>query len=292
MAQDPRALLQKADKAASSAGGGFSLFGGKTEKYENAVELYTQAANAFRMQKAGKEAGQAFERAAAIQTNNLKEPDDAVNTLTEAYKSYRKDEPEDAARVLEQAIGHYTMKGNFRRAATHKQNLAELYEVELGDLKRAMEAYEMAAGWFENDNAEALANKLYLKLADISALEGDYYKSISNYERVAKSSINNNLMKWSVKEYLLKAGMCHLATADMVATNRALESYRDLDPAFTQTREHQLIVDLVEAVEEGDQEKYADKLFQYDQMSKLDKWKTTILLRVKEGIEEKGEDFS
>ena len=133
---------------------------------------------------------------------------------------------------------------------------------------------------------------MYLKLADISALEGDYYKSISNYERVSKSSINNNLMKWSVKEYLLKAGLSHLATADIVATNRALETYRDLDPSFTQTREHQLLVDLAEAVEEGDQEKFADKLFQFDQISKLDKWKTTILLRVKEGIEEKGEDFS
>lgn len=99
--------------------------------------------------------GQAFEKAASIQTSNLKEPDDAANTLTEAYKSYRKDDPEDAARVLEQAIGHYTMKGNFRRAATHKQNLAELYENDLGDLRRAMEAYELAATWFENDNAEA-----------------------------------------------------------------------------------------------------------------------------------------
>jgi alpha-soluble NSF attachment protein len=147
--------ISQADKAAQSAGGGFSLFGGKAEKYENAVELYTQAANAFRLQKAGKEAGQAFERAAAIQTNNLKEPDDAANTLTEAYKSYRKDAPEDAARVLEQAINHYTAKGNFRRAATHKQNLAELYEVDLGDQKRALEAYDTAAGWFETDGAEA-----------------------------------------------------------------------------------------------------------------------------------------
>ncbi len=109
---------------------------------------------------------------------------------------------------------------------------------------------------------------------------------------MAKTSINNNLMKWSVKEYLLKAGMCHLATADIVATNRALESYRDLDPSFAQTREHQLLVDLAAAVEQGDQEMFADKLFQYDQMSKLDKWKTTILLKVKESIEEKGEDFS
>ncbi len=78
----------------------------------------------------------------------------------------------------------------------------------------------------------------------------------------------------------------------MVATNRALESYRDLDPTFASTRERQLLVDLAEAVEQGDQEAFADKLFQFDQMSKLDKWKTTILLRVKNSIEEKGEDFS
>lgn len=103
----------------------------------------------------GKEAGLAFERAAAIQTKNLNEPDDAANSLTEAYKSYRKSDPEDAARVLQQAINHYTGKGNFRRAATQQQNLAELYEVEIGDEKRAAEAYETAAGWFESDHAEA-----------------------------------------------------------------------------------------------------------------------------------------
>jgi alpha-soluble NSF attachment protein len=194
--------------------------------------------------------------------------------------------------VLDQAISHYTLKGNFRRAATHKQNLAELYELEIGDMKRATEAYEIAAGWFENDNAEALANKLFLKVADLAALDGDYYKAIENYERVAKISISNNLMKWSVKEYLLKAGICHLATADVVGSQRALQGYRDLDPSFAQQREYQLLSDLQEAVEKGDQETFADKLFQYDQLSKLDKWKTTLLLRVKSQIEEKGEDFS
>ncbi|KAL8763061.1 MAG: hypothetical protein Q9194_007427 [Teloschistes cf. exilis] len=330
MAQDPRALLQKADKAAQSAGGGFSFFGGKTDKWESAVELYTQAANAFRMQKQGKEAGQAFERAASIQTSKLSEPDDAANTLTEAYKSYRKTDPEDAARVLSQAINHYTSKGNFRRAATNQQNLAEIYEIELGDNKRAVEAFDVAAGWYETDNAEALSNKLWLKVGDLSALEGDYQRGVECYEKVARSAVSNNLMKWSVKDYFLKAGICHLASGvspllfslsfppppshlpnpslppqqksgvpiltpwnqDNVATSRALDTYRDLDPTFPLTREHQLLSDLAEAVEQGDQEAFTDKLFQYDQLSKLDKWKTTLLLRVKEGIEEKGEDFS
>jgi len=137
-----------------------------------------------------------------------------------------------------------------------------------------------------------LANKLYLKVGDLAALEGDYYKAIENFEKVATSSVSNNLMKWSVKDYFLKSGLCLLAVGDMVAVNRAFEKYRDMDPTFASTREHQLLVDLAEAVDAGDQEAFADKLFQFDQMSKLDKWKTTILLRVKNAIEEKGEDFS
>ncbi|KGO46965.1 Tetratricopeptide-like helical [Penicillium expansum] len=300
MTQDPRVLLQKADKALSGASGGFSWFGGRAEKYESAADLYTQAANAFRVQKmseiprglANKEAGQAFEKAASIQTQSLNEPDDAANNLQEAFKVYRKTDPEDAARVLSSAIQHYVLRGNLRRAATQQQYLAELYEVELGDMKKALEAYEKAADWFEGDNAEALANKHYLKVADLAALESDYYKAITNYERISRSSINNHLMKWSVKDYLLKAGICHLATKDLVETNRALESYRELDPSFGSTREHQLLVDLTQAVEGGDQEGFADKLFQFDQLSKLDKWKTTLLLRIKNNIEEAEEDFS
>ncbi|PYI07646.1 vesicular-fusion protein sec17 [Aspergillus sclerotiicarbonarius CBS 121057] len=292
MAQDPRVLLQRADKALSSASGGFSFFGGKTEKYENAADLYTQAANAFRVQKQNKEAGLAFEKAASIQTQNLNEPDDAANTLTEAFKVYRKSDPEDAARVLSGAIQHYVLKGNLRRAATQQQHLAEVYEVELGDTKKALEAYEKAAEWFDGDNAEALANKHYLKAADLAALEGDYYKAIEHYERIGRASINNNLMKWSVKDYFLKGGICHLATNDLVASNRALENYRDIDTTFASTREHQLLVDLIQTIEAGDQEAFADKLFQFDQLSKLDKWKTTLLLRIKNNIEEQGEDFS
>jgi alpha-soluble NSF attachment protein len=215
-----------------------------------------------------------------------------ANTLTEAFKVYRKDSPADAARVLTTAISHYTSRGNFRRAATHQQNLAEVYEMEIGDQKKALKAYDTAAGWFEADNAEALANKLYLKVADLSALEGDYATAISKFEAVARSSLNNNLMKYSVKDYFLKAGICHLAAGDLVAAKRALENYRELDNSFAQTRENMLLTDLVGCVEEGEQEAFADKLFQFDQLSKLDRWKTTILLRVKNAIEKEEEDFS
>lgn len=92
-------------------------------------------------------------------------------------------------------------------------------------------------------------------------------------------------MKYSVKDYFLKAGICHLATGDLVAATRALERYREIDPSFATQREHLLLTDLCEAVEAKSQDQFTDKLFQFDQVSKLDKWKTTILVRVKNSIE-------
>jgi alpha-soluble NSF attachment protein len=99
-------------------------------------------------------------------------------------------------------------------------------------------------------------------------------------------------MKYSVKDYLLKAGICHLATGDLVAAQRALERYREIDPQFAGQREHMLLTDLVEAVEAKSQEQFTDKLFQFDQINKLDKWKTTILVRVKNSIEEADDEFA
>ncbi len=135
-----------------------------------------------------------------------------------------------------------------------------------------------------------LANKLLLKVADLAALEADYYKAIQHYEKIADNAVNNNLLRYSVKDYFLKAGVCHLATEDLVGTNRAFEKYREMDPTFASTREHQLLVDLAGSVESQDSGDFEDKLYQYDQMSKLDKWKTEILLRIKNSIKE--EDFA
>jgi len=75
--------------------------------------------------------------------------------MVDAFKVYRTESPEDAARCLESAIDRYCAKGNFRRAASHKESLGEVYEQQLGDPKAALSCYETAAGWYEGDNATA-----------------------------------------------------------------------------------------------------------------------------------------
>jgi alpha-soluble NSF attachment protein len=244
------------------------------------------------LQKDGESAGAAFEKAAVLQKDQLKEPGDAANSYVEASKVYRKTQPQDCVRVLQFAIDHYTSSGNFRRAATHKETVADVLATDLGDNKSAVEAYELAGQWYEEDNAKSIANKNYLKAADLAALDGDYYKAIGHYEHVAKDSLNNNTMKWSVKDYLFKAGITHLATNDIVGFNRALQSYAQLDPNFAQQREFKLLQDVNEAIEKGDKDAYEGCLYHWNQLSPLDSWKTTMFLRIKEQIEKQEEDFS
>ena len=209
----------------------------------------------------------AKEKAAGIQKNSLNETLDAANSLTEAFKSYRKTSPLDAARCMSAAIEIYTANGNFRRAATNMQTLGELYELEVDDKPKALQSYETAANWYSDDNAEALANKLLLKVAELSADQGDYYNAITQFEKVARASVDSNLMRWSVKEYLFKAMICHLATNDIVGASRALEEYKQLDNSFQQTRECMLSADLLEAVEKQDVDMFGERLYQFDQMS-------------------------
>ena len=212
-----------------------------------------------------------------IQGTKLSEPDDMANTLQDAFKAYRKTSPEDAARCLSQAIDHYLSKVNFRRAATQKQLLAELYE-EMGDQKNARSAYEAAAQWYEDDNAPALANRLNLKAGDLAALDSDYLDAIKRFEHVAKQAVSSGNLRFSVSDYLLRAGVCHLAL-DIIGAKRALESYRELDPQFPSTKEYQFLADLSEIVEHGDSEAFSNRSWQYNDKSTLNPWYTAILLR-------------
>ena len=55
------------------------------------------------------------------------------------------------------------------------------------------------------------SNQMFLKVAHLAAELEEFDKAIEIFERVASASIDNNLTKWSCREYLFKAGLCILA---------------------------------------------------------------------------------
>jgi len=99
-------------------------------------------------------------------------------------------------------------------------------------------------------------------------------------------------MKYSVKEYYLKAGLCILATKDIVTSRRNIDKYREKDPSFATQRECQFLVDLVEAVEAGEQEIFQERVAAYRRGGNFDQWKTAIVNEIGSQIEEADNEFS
>jgi alpha-soluble NSF attachment protein len=130
-----------------------------------------------------------------------------------------------------------------------------------------------------------LANQCWIKVAAFAATLEDYDKAIEKYEHVATTSLDNNLTKYSAKQYFLHAGLCHMCR-DVVTARKSVERYKDMDSSFVQSRECQLLQDLLDSVEAADPGKFAGYVAEFDKMTKLDAWKTKILLRIKNTIAE------
>ncbi|KAI3635482.1 hypothetical protein MIR68_006120 [Amoeboaphelidium protococcarum] len=280
---EAQTLLERAEKKVNSFGF-FGLGGSRESKLEEAADMCAKAGNLYKIEKKWKQAGEAYEKAAdyALQMNDL---DVASSNLVEASKSFKKVSPEEAIKSLTRAVEMLKERGRFHPAANYMKQIGEIYESDIVDPKLAMQYYEEAADLYSGEDSSGLANQCWLKVATFAAQLEQYDKAIEKFESVAATSLDNNLTKYSAKNYFLNAGLCHLCK-DPVGARKAVEKYQDLDSTFSQSRECQLLLNLLDALEAGDQPAFTGHVADYDRMSKLDPWKTTVLLRVKRTINE------
>jgi len=275
-------LLEKADKKATSSTGWFSS---SSTKFEEAGDLYQQAANSFKLEKLFKDAGDAFAREAECR-EKCGEKNEAANAWWNAAKAYKRGYPHLAIQALTQTIVHLTQSGRFRQAADREKEVAQIYLQEANDLRKACESYVRAGDWYAQEDANSTANACYKDAADLHGDLQEYPQAIARYEQVADHSLTSALTKYSVKEYWLRAGFCALAMHDTVTAKRNMAKYATQDPSFPSTREAKFVNILIEAVEEGDTEKFTGAVYEFDQVVKLDNWKTNILLNIKRGIQD------
>lgn len=108
----------------------------------------------------------------------LNERDEAASTFISASKCYKKCNFEgmlhfilifmytidrsnyviyviDAITSLKRAIEILTDRGRFQAAAGHQKEIAQIYESDLVDIEKAMQAYEIAAEWYAGEEANA-----------------------------------------------------------------------------------------------------------------------------------------
>lgn len=277
--ENPDALMFEAEKKKNHVG----WFGGN--KMDEAADLYQRAANAFKVAKKDKEAADAFLKQAEVLIK-INEKDEAANAYLNASKSLRKTNPLECIFSIQKAVVIFSERGRFQQAANQQKTIAEIYEVTLEDLPKALVAYEQAADWYRGEDSNSQGNACLIKVAHIAAQLEQYDKAVEQFESVAAASMDNNLTKWSVREYLLKAGICILCTNDVVRAKLSIEKYQSLDMTFAGTREFKFLHDLSNATEASDAQQFTDIVAEFDKMTRLDNWKTTLLLRIKKGLGE------
>ncbi|KAF3524914.1 hypothetical protein F2Q69_00049152 [Brassica cretica] len=257
---------------------GWGIFG---SKYEDAADLLEKAANSYKLAKSWDQAGKAYLKLADCHLKSDSKHD-AANAYAEAAKYYKKVDTNEAASCLERAVNIFCEIGRLNMAAS-----GYVFRTLHQKINQAIVYYEKAAEFFQNEEVTTSANQCNLKVAQYASQLEQYEKAIKIYEDIARHSLGNNLLKYGVKGHLLNAGMCHLCKADVVSITNALEKYQDLDPTFTGTRECKFLSHLAAAIDEEDIAKFTDVVKEFDSMTPLDSWKTTMLLRVKEKLKAK-----
>ena len=63
-----------------------------------------------------------------------------------------------------------------------------------------------------------------------------------------------------------------------------MDKYKDTFPAFETSRECKFLMSILDAFKAGDVEKFTDAVYEFDNISKLDNWKTAILLAIKKAM--------
>uniref|UniRef100_A0A670YG94 NSF attachment protein beta n=1 Tax=Pseudonaja textilis TaxID=8673 RepID=A0A670YG94_PSETE len=275
-------LLAEAEKRVKSSQSFLRGFFGGNTKLEEACEMYTRAANMFKIAKNWSAAGNAFCQAAKLHMQ-LQSKHDSATCFVDAGNAYKKADPQEAINCLNAAIDIYTDMGRFTIAAKHHITIAEIYESELVDIEKAIAHYEQSADYYKGEESNSSANKCLLKVAGYAAQLEQYQKATEIFEQVG-ITMDNPLLKHSAKDYFFKAALCHFIVDELNA-KLALEKYEEMFPAFTDSRECKLLKKLLEAHEEQNSEAYTEAVKEFDSISRLDQWLTTMLLRIKKSIQ-------
>uniref|UniRef100_A0A674MTP7 N-ethylmaleimide-sensitive factor attachment protein, alpha b n=1 Tax=Takifugu rubripes TaxID=31033 RepID=A0A674MTP7_TAKRU len=286
--KEAMALIAEAEKKMRSSQSFFGALFGGSSKMEEACDLYVRAANMYKMAK-NWSAGNAFSEAARLHLQ-MQSKHDAATNFIDAGNAFKKADPQEAINCLNRAIEIYTDMGRFVIAAKHHMHIAEIYETELIDVDKAIAHYEQAGDYYKGEESISSANKCLLKVATYAAQLEQYPKAIEIFEQVGTYAMDSTLLKYSAKDYFFKAALCHFCV-DMLNAKLAEQKYTEMFPAFSDSRECKLLKKLLDAYEEQNVDAFTDAVKEYDTISRLDQWLTTMLLRIKKTIQDEENDL-
>lgn len=263
-------LLKRAEKAARP--GLFARLSGDTDMTE-AVDLFRRAACFYQMAKEPSKAAAAFVRAAELCDV---QPAEFYASAANAYIAAH--QINDAVGMFKKAGQLAKNAGKLSRAAAYLSQLAELHEKQ-ANYADSIEPYIESAQLMELDGSSATAMKKYVCAAHNMARVGEYEKAARLFEQAGNSAVDDQLRKFSAKEYFFKASLCWLCCGDDASVRISL--YADTSAIFRNSREHEMIDKLASAMTSNDTDAFVKAIAEHDQITPLDSWLTSIALAAK-----------
>jgi len=288
MAQDtPDENVMQAEKTLSLP----TFLGWNKDKYIKACELYKKAGNQYKLKKSYIEAGICFSKSyEAISKDKSCEPFDKLDCLKEAVSCYKQNQLtfDRAVECYQLIISLYeTTDKCFNNVGKYANDFADLFAkryvqtLDDNDLIKAIEYYQKSADNYDACDSSSYANKSLNEIARLNCALSRYETACEIYEKLAIRSVDNNLLKYSVSEYLFDAGLCKLICGDVITIRKTLQRYVDVSELFNNSRQYKLLITLTDCLENNDDDQFRSSLKEYDSLSKLKDHQTTILLKLK-----------
>lgn len=265
-------MLHKADRILKSR---FNFFG---NKYQDAYDLYEKVVTAYKLNRSdGKAIGDIYIKMAECQIG-LKSDYESANCYRSAAENYG--DTNTAINTYDKAVEKFIDSSNIIMVARCYHKQADLcYSMYCNQM--AAERYQKAADIYLTENSPFHAIKCYTASARVFSEIHFYENAVNVFESVLKL-LDNSSMITTIKETILSLCLCHLCRGDPVSCSKAME----LDPCFDVSREGIMAKRLLETYQRKDVDEFAQSVFDYDQLSKLDRWKIQLLLRIRRSMED------
>ena len=219
---------------------------------------------------------------------------DTINSTVEAGNCYKLgNNNKNAVECFDTAISAYEDSQRYGQCAKYQKEVAEIYEA-CNDYNSALTCYQKAAHYFTVDNKKSQANQINLKLATMISTHSDkYIEAADIFEKIGTESLESRLGQFSAKGYFFQCLLCHLAAGDTIQVNNKVNLFKEKDHSFNSCRECKFVETIVESIESYDADAFANACFEFDKITPLDSWKTSLLGKAKAliaGDDAAGED--
>lgn len=252
----------------------------KADRADQAKELYGQAANCYKLANDLENALKCYMKCIECEESDA----DRAPHYREAANCMKETDIDQYVVFTQKAIDLYSLAGRASTGATMAKDCAQNME-EQYSYEQAISMYEKAARLYEMDNQTTQSSQMALKACELIIMSKQWDKLetiIKNYKKIAKKYLAVPILKTSAKDLEFMHCLCFLAMEDKVGAKQSMNASTIDDPHFDGSREHDLLQNMIQAIEDNDKDSFTMQISQYNQITSMNKSKTSLLVKIKE----------